>query len=91
LKITSKAEMKRFRESKFFHKVEETVKAWDFYLKKGEKENADKMMYQWDMAILAFEYITGNLYGFSRNGEGDYSVVNERDYSDRIIRGRNEY
>jgi len=89
-KKISKAAMKRLQRSKFFHEIEETVKAWDYYLIKGERENADKMLYQWNMAKLALEYITGNLYGFSRNGEGDYSVVNERDYSDRIIRGRND-
>ena len=89
-KIT-KAAMKRLMESKFFHDVEETVKAWDYYLKNNDRESADEMMYRWSMGKLALEYITGNLYGFSRDGAGNYSVVNERDYNDRIIIGRNDY
>jgi len=92
------AAMKRLKKSEFFHEVEETVKAWDFYLGKGygvyvekHRKEADEMMHKWGMAKLALEFITGNLYGFSRDGEGNYSVVNERDYNERIIVGHNEY
>jgi len=96
----SKAEMNRLRKSEFFHNVEEIVKAWDYYLlvieqKQNEnleydyeKEAVDEMMHKWEVAKLALEFITGNLYGLSRNREV-YSVVNERDYNDRIITGSN--
>jgi hypothetical protein len=84
----SKAEMKRLRESEFFHEVEEVVKAWDYYLTKNDREKSDEMMHKWEIAKLALEHITGNLYGFSRNGV-TYSIVNERDYNDRIISGSN--
>ena len=96
----SKAAIKRLRESEFFHEVEETVKAWDFYLGKGygvcieknqHRKECEEMMNKWLMAKSALEFITGNLYGFSRDGTGNYSVVNERDYNERIIVGRNEY
>lgn len=42
------------------------------------------MMHKWMMEKLALEYITGNLYGFSRNRE-TYSIVNEQDYNDKLI------
>lgn len=85
----SKAAMKRLKDSEFFREVQDVVKAWDFYLATGDKESADEMMHKWSMAKLALEHITGNLYGFSRNGE-TYSIVNERDYNDRIILGKSE-
>jgi hypothetical protein len=62
------------------------LKAWDFYLGRGkdDEECAKEMMHKWEMAKLALEHITGNIYGFSRNGE-TYSVVNERNYDERLI------
>lgn len=84
----TKAAMERLKKSDFFHEVEKTIKAWDYYLSIGKDDLAEDMMHKWLMAKLALEHITGNLYGFSRNGE-TYSVVNERDYSDRLIIGRN--
>jgi hypothetical protein len=82
----TKAAMKRFKASKFFHEVTNVVYAWDFYLKTGKEEMANEMMHKWEMAKLALEYITGKVYGFSRNGE-TYSIVNERDYNDRLFFG----
>ena len=82
----TKAAMKRLLKSKFFHEVMEVVTAWDYYLAIGDRKASDEMMHKWEMAKLALEHITGNLYGFSRNGE-TYSIVNERDYSDRIFIG----
>jgi hypothetical protein len=96
MKTMSKAAMKRLLRSEFFHNVEELVKAWDYYLGNNRKhaeqyrKEADEMMHKWDMAKLALEYITGNIYGFSRDGTGNYGIVNERDYSDRIIVGHND-
>lgn len=87
----SKAAMKRLKESEFFHEVEEVVKAWDYYCRINDIPKSNEMMHKWGMAKLALEYITGNIYGFSRDGNGNYSIVNKRDYSDRIIRGRNDY
>ena len=93
----SKAAMKRLKKSEFFHEVENVVKAWDYYLRNGnrhdnpDRKDAEEMMHKWGMAKLALEHITGNIYGFSRDGVGNYSVVNERDYNDRIISGCNEY
>ena len=80
----TKAAKQRLLASRFFHEVAEIVKAWDYYLHIGNREAADEMMHKWQIAKLALEHITGNLYGFSRNGE-TYSIVNERDYSDRLI------
>ena len=82
----TKAAMERLLKSEFFHEVAEVVKAWDYYLTVGDRESADEMMHKWDMAKFALEYITGNLYGFSRNGE-TYGIVNERDYNERILIG----
>jgi hypothetical protein len=78
------AAMKRLRKSEFFSELVMVVKAWDYYLTTGEKELANEMMHRWEMAKLALEHITGNIYGFSRNGE-TYSIVNERDYNDRLF------
>lgn len=83
----TKAAKERLLKSKFFHEVEAVIEAWDCYLAAGEDELAKRMMYKWTVARLALEHITGNLYGFSRNGE-TYSVVNERDYGDVLLAGR---
>ena len=80
----TKAAMTRLKKSEFFHEVCEVVVAWDYYLHINDRAAADEMMHKWSMAKLALEHITGNLYGFSRNGE-TVSIVNERDYSDRIF------
>ena len=100
----SKAAMKRLVESEFFNEVLCVVKAVDYYLLecslyRGKNKHdetvaqytADEMMRKWNIAKLALKHITGNTYRFSRDGEGNYSVVNERDSSDKIITGRNEY
>jgi hypothetical protein len=85
----TKAEKNRLLKSKFFHELEELVKAWDFYLCVNSKEQANEMFNKWEIAKLALEHITGNLYGLSRDGYGTYSIVNERDYNERIITGKN--
>ena len=82
----TKAAKERLLKSKFFHEVDEVVKAWDYYLSTGEKELANEMMHKWSIAKLALEHITGNVYGFSRNGE-TYSIVNERDRNDILLAG----
>jgi hypothetical protein len=87
MKDISKAAMKRLMKSEFFHEVEEIVKAWDYYLLTNNREASKEMMHKWEIAKLALEFITGNLYGFSRNGV-TYSIVNERDYEDRLIIGK---
>jgi hypothetical protein len=86
MKKISKAAMERLMKSKFFHEVEEVVIAWDYYLAVGDKDSSNEMMHKWEIAKLALEHITGNLYGFSRNGE-TYSIVNERNYDERILIG----
>lgn len=86
----TKAAKQRLLGSKFFHEVEATVKAWDYYLQTGDREAADEMMREWKVAKLALEHITGNVYGFSRNGE-TYSIVNEQDDDDRLIVGESAY
>lgn len=83
----TKAVMKRLKESVFFHEVEEIIKAWDYYCRTNNPLGANECMHKWEMAKLALEHITGNLYGFSRNGD-TYSIVNERDYTDRLIVGK---
>lgn len=80
----TKAAMKRLTTSKFYHEVCDIVVAWDYYLNVSDRKSADACMHQWTMAKLALEFITGNLYGISRNGE-TVSIVNERDYNDRIF------
>jgi len=87
MKTLSKAAKDRLIKSKFFHEVEEIVKAWDYYLLTNNREASQEMMHKWEIAKLALEHITGNLYGFSRNGV-TYSIVNERDYDDRLIIGK---
>jgi hypothetical protein len=82
----TKAAMKRLLKSEFFHEVAEVVKAWDYYLTVGDRKSSDEMMHKWSMAKLALEHITGNIYGFSRNGE-TYSIVNKRDYNERLLIG----
>jgi hypothetical protein len=86
MKAISKAAMERLMKSKFFHEVEEIVKAWDYYLNEGNREASNEMFHKWEIAKLALEHITGNIYGFSRNGE-TYSIVNEHDYNDKLIVG----
>lgn len=80
----TKAAMERLKRSEFFHTTCEVVTAWDYYLYTKNKEAADEMMHKWEIAKLALELITGETYGFSRNGE-TVSIVNERDYNDRIF------
>ncbi len=80
----SKAAMQRLVKSEFFHEIRNVVAAWDYYLTIRDQEQADAMAEKWCMAKLALEHITGNLYGFSRNDE-TYSIVNERDYNERLI------
>ncbi len=76
--------MARLKGCKFYHEVCDTVVAWDYYLHIDDRASADECMHKWAMAKLALEHITGNLYGFSRNGE-TVSIVNERDYNDRLF------
>jgi len=90
MKKISKASMNRLLKSKFFHDTEEIVKAWDYYLLIGAGEEARGMMHKWQIAKLALEHITGNSYGLSRDGAGNYSIVNEKDHSDRIVSGSNQ-
>lgn len=78
----TKAAMNRLTTSNFWHETCEIVIAWDYYLHTGDREAANECMHKWEMAKLALEHITGNTYGFSRNGE-TVSIVNERDYNDR--------
>lgn len=80
----TKAAMTRLKKSDFFHKVCEIVVAWDYYLHIGDKESANECMHKWDMAKDALRFITGEIYGFSRNGE-TVSIVNEYNYDDRIF------
>ncbi len=104
MKQLSKAAMDRLVRSEFFHTVRDMVGAWDYYLMEYRayrvedaeramkaQRDADVMMHQWAIAKLALKHITGNIYSFTRNGEGDYAVVNEDDCNDRIIIGRNDY
>ena len=85
-KRISKAAMKRLLGSKFFREVKEVVRAWDYYISTGEQEMANEMMHKWFMIKEALEFITGNVYGFSRDGT-TYSVVNERNYDDMLFIG----
>jgi hypothetical protein len=80
----TKAAMTRLKQSEFFHEVCDVVVAWDYYLHIGDKKSADECTYKWSMAKKALQFITGELYGFSRNGE-TVSIVNERNYDDRIF------
>ena len=80
----TKAAKDRLENSDFFHEVCETVIAWDYYLHTGNKKVADEFMYKWQMAKLALKFITGETYGFSRNGE-TVSIVNERNDDDCIF------
>ncbi len=80
----TKAAMARLKGSKFYHEVCDIVIAWDYYLNTNDRASADECMHKWMMAKLALEHITGNTYAFSRDGE-IVSIVNERDYSDRIF------
>jgi len=80
----TKAARDRLERSDFFHEVCETVRAWDYYLRTENKKDADECMHKWMISKLALEHITGETYGFSRNGE-TVSIVNERDYSDRLF------
>ena len=82
MKNMSKAARERLTKSDFWHRVQEIVKAWDYYIATGDKESAAECMHEWSMAKLALEHITGELYGFTRNGE-TYGIVNERDYTDK--------
>jgi len=84
MKNMSKAARKRLMKSEFWHRVKDIVTAWDYYLATGDHKSADECMREWNMAKLALEHITGELYGFTRNGE-TYGIVNERDYEDRPI------
>ena len=87
----SKVSTARLKKSSFFMEVEAVAKAWDYYLETGDKEKAQQMMYEWLMAKLALEHITGKVYGFSRKGDGNYSVVNEKDRDDILFCGFNDY
>jgi|GEM_PF-3442957 len=80
----TKAAMNRLEKSDFFHEACENVKAWDYYLHVGDTVRADECMHNWLVAKSALEFITGNLYGISRNGE-TVSIVNERDDNDRLF------
>lgn len=91
MKKMSKAEMKRLEGSGFFRDLREIVKAWDYYMKTGNKECSVIMMHQWLIAKQALLHITGNIYAFSRNGEGDYCLVNEKNHNDKILVGKNFY
>jgi len=85
-KRTSKAAMRRLLKSNFFNEVIEIVKAWDYYLITGERDLAKEMMDKWFVAKEALEFITGNAYGFSRNGT-TFSIVNKSNYDDRLFIG----
>jgi len=85
-KKISKAAMTRLMKSDFFCEVLGTVKAWDYYVAVGDKELAGEMMSNWLMARSALEFITGNIYKLSRNGE-TYSVENEFNKDEKIIIG----
>ena len=85
------ASMQRLIKSDFFHEVEGLVQAWDYFLGTGDEERAAELMHKWKIAKLALKHITGNYYRFSRDGTGNYSVVDEINHSDRIISGFNEY
>jgi hypothetical protein len=91
MKKMTKASQNRLIKSEFFHEVRDVVKAWDYYLSIGDRKAADEMMYKWQIAKLALEHITGNLYSFFRDKCGTYFIFNECDHSDKIIFGRNEY
>ena len=86
----SKAAKERLLRSDFFHEVEEVVKAWDYYCKIGDIPKSKEMRHEWRMAKLALEFITGNIYDFSRDLNGNYRVVNTRDCNDILIVGRND-
>jgi len=85
-KRISKAAMKRLLKSKFFCEVIEIVKALDYYLTTGERDLAKEMMDKWFVAKKALEFITGNVYVFSRN-DTTFSIVNERNHDDRLFVG----
>lgn len=80
----TKAAMTRLMKSEFFHTTCEVVMAWDYYLHEGDRQAADEMMYKWQMAKLALEHITGEIYGFSRDGE-TVRIVNEADCNDVLF------
>jgi len=84
----TKKTMNEFLKSEFYREVCEIIKAWDYYMKTKDP-TADEMMHKWCVAKLAIKHITGKTYGFSRDGHGNYSIVNERDYSDRLCQGDN--
>jgi hypothetical protein len=83
---TSKAAMKRLLKSNFFNEILAVVKAWDYYVATGDNALADEMTHRWLMAKEALKFITGNVYGLSRNGT-TYSIVNENNYDDRLFIG----
>ena len=85
-KRTSKAAMIRLLKSNFFCEVIEIVKAWDYYLATGERDLAKEMMGKWFVAKEALKFITGNVYGFSRDGT-TFSILNESNYDDRLFVG----
>lgn len=80
----TKAAKTRLEKSDFFHEVCDIIVAWDYYLHINDRKSADECMHKWEIAKKALEFITGELYGFSRNGE-TVSIVNERNYDDRIF------
>ena len=86
MKNMSKAARKRLMKSEFWHRIVDIVKAWDCYLAIGDNKSADACMHEWSMAKLALEHITGESYGFTRNGK-TYGIVNERDCTDCPILG----
>ena len=86
IKKISKAAMTRLLKSEFFCEVAQTVKAWDYYITIGDKNLADEMMHKWLIAKSALEFITGNNYEFSRDGE-TYSIINEHNNNEKILVG----
>ena len=74
----------KLKASEFFYEVCKTVTLWDYYLQVDNRESAKECMGKWTMAKSALEYITGEIYGFSRNSEM-ISIVNERNDKDILF------
>jgi len=84
MKEMSKAAKKRLMGSKFFHEVEELLKAFSYYQAEGDTQTAEEMWHKWEIARLALEYITGNSYEFTQY-EKYFAVVNYHNREDKLI------
>ena len=86
MKNMSKAARERLMKSDFWNRTCEIIVAWDYYLTTNDRESSDECMHEFNMAKLALEHITGELYGFTRNGETSTKENPMQDYHDDITR-----